>query len=117
MITIHNFYEALQQYKSGLIPFRLLQEQAAVTLSLTSYPAVANAFEITDEHIHWLMKQPESNNDYSILLGGNFCICECEADLKQIVGCNLIGQSHTGVGLTSPIWLCHGMLAIICLKA
>ena len=88
MITIHNFNEANQMYQSGLIPYCLLQEQTQVMLSLTTYPSVANAFEITDENIDWLMKQPESNNDYSILLGGHFYICECEDDLKQIKSCD-----------------------------
>ena len=88
MITIHNFNEANQMYQSGLIPYCLLQEQTQVMLSLTTYPSVANAFEITDENIDWLMKQPESNNDYSILLGGHFYICEFEDDLKQIKSCD-----------------------------
>ena len=95
MITMHNFNEAHQHFKTGFIPYRLLQEQAQVMLSLTLYQPLKNAFEIVDEHIDWLMKQPESNNDYSLLLGGNFYICECVADLKQIKGCDFEwAESH-----------------------
>ena len=88
MITIHNFNEAQQLYQSGLIPFRLLQEQAQVMLSQTTYPPIANALRITDDSIHWLSQQPEAMTDYLTLLGGYFCICECEADLKLIYGCD-----------------------------
>ena len=95
MITIHSFNEAQQLYQSGLIPFRLLQEQAQFMLSQTSYPSIANAYEITNDNIHWLSQQPEATADYSMILGGNFCICECEADLKQITGCDFEwAESH-----------------------
>ena len=97
MITIHNFNEAQQFYQSGLIPYRLLQEQAQIMLSLTTNPPMTHAFEINVEHIDWLTKQPNSNNDYSILLGGHFYVCECEEDLKQIKGCDFKwAESHGG---------------------
>ena len=51
MITIHNFNEAQQLYRSGLNPYRLLQDQAQVMLSLTTQTHVANAFEITYTNI------------------------------------------------------------------
>ena len=97
MITIHNFNEAHKLYRTGLIPYRLLQDQAQVMLSLTTYPPVANAYEITDDNINWLSQQSEAIVDYSMMLGGNFCICECEADLKQITGCDFEwAESHGG---------------------
>ena len=95
MITMHNFNEAHQHFKTGLIPYRLLQEQAQVMLSLTLYQPLKNAYEITDDNICWLSQQPEAISDYSMMLGGNFCVCECEADLKQITGCDFEwAESH-----------------------
>lgn len=96
MITIHNFNEAHQLHQTGLIPYRLLQDQAQVMLSLTTYLSMANAFEITDDNILWLMKQPDSNNDYSLLFGGHFYICECEEDLKLVVGCDFEWAESNG---------------------
>ena len=97
MITMHNFNEAHQHFKTGLIPYRLLQEQAQIMLSLTTNPPMVHAFEINVEHIDWLKKQPDSNNVYSILLGGHFYVCECEEDLKQIKGCDFKwAESHGG---------------------
>ena len=97
MITIHNFNEAHQMYKSGLIPYRLLQDQAQVMLSLTTQTHVANAFEFTDNNILWLIQQSEAMSDYLTLLGGYFCICEQESDLKLIYGCDFEwAESHGG---------------------
>ena len=90
MIAIHNFNEAHKQYQSGLISYRLLQEQAAVMLCICSnpYPAVADAIKITDDNIHWLLQQDEAAFGYSDYLGGNIYVCEIEDDLKQIKGCD-----------------------------
>ena len=96
MITIHNFTEAHQLYRSGLIPYRLLQEQAQVMLSQTTYQQVI-AYEITEGNVNGLLQQPEAMTDYLTLLGGYFCICECEADLKLIYGCDFAwAESHGG---------------------
>ena len=97
MITIHNFNEAHQFYQSGLIPYRLLQDQAQIMLSLTTYPPVTNAYYITVEHIDWLLKQQEAMADYATIFGGHFYVCECEEDLKQIKGCDFKwAESHGG---------------------
>ena len=97
MITIHNFNEAYQQYKSGFIPLRLLQEQAQIMLSLTTHPPMTHAYKITNDRIDWLIQQPEATQDYLTMLGGHCCICECEADLKQIVGCDFAwAETHGG---------------------
>jgi len=90
MITIHNFNEAHQHYQSGLIPYRLLQDQATVMLGLCSnpYPTVANSLEITADDIHWLLQQEESAFAYSDYLGGKVYVCETKEDLKQIQGCD-----------------------------
>ena len=90
MITSHNFKEAHQQYQSGVIPYRLLQEQAIVMLSLCSntHQTVTNSLDITDNDIHWLLQQDEAAFSYSDYLGGNVYVCETEDDLKQIQGCD-----------------------------
>ena len=99
MITIHNFNDAYQHYQSRLIPYRLLQDQAAVMLGLCSnpHPTVANALDITDDDIHWLLLQQEAAFAYSDFLGGNVYVCEIEADLKQIHGCDFTwAETHAG---------------------
>ena len=99
MITIHNFNEAYQQYQSGVIPYRLLQEQAIVMLGLCSNPhqTVTNALDITDDDIHWLLNQDEAAFAYSDYLGGNIYMCETEDDLKQIQGCDFAwAETHGG---------------------
>ncbi|HPV45216.1 MAG TPA: hypothetical protein PK056_06850 [Methylotenera sp.] len=100
MITIHNFNEAFQQYQSGVIPYRLLQDQALVMLGICSnqHQTVANALDITDDDISWLLQQDETTYQYSEYLGGNVYICEVEADLLQIQGCDFAwAETHGGV--------------------
>ena len=100
MITTHNFNEAFQQYQSDVIPYHLLQEQAAVMLGLCSNPhsTVVNSLDITHDHIHWLLQQEEATFGYSDYLGGDVYICECEDDLKQIQGCDFAwAEAHGGV--------------------
>lgn len=100
MIIIHNFNEAHQQYQSGIIPYRLLQDQAAVMLGIcsTSHLTVANALDITDIQISWLLQQDKVTANYADFLGGNVFVCEQEADLKQIHGCDFEwAESHGGV--------------------
>ncbi len=100
MITTHNFNEAYQQHQHGLIPYRLLQDQAAVMLGLCSNspPNVVNSLDITDSHINRLLQQPETALDYSDLLGGYVYICESEDDLLQIHGCDFEwAEIHGGV--------------------
>lgn len=100
MITIHNFNEALNQQQSGVIPYRLLQDQAAVMLGICSkpYPTVANALDINDDDINWLLQQDEAAANYSDFLGGNVYVCEVEADLLQIQGCDFEwAETHGGV--------------------
>ena len=99
MITTHNFNEAYQQYQSGVIPYRLLQEQAIVMLGLCSnpHPTIANSLAITNDDIHWLLKQDEATFSYSDYLGGYVYICETEDDLKQIQGCDFEwAETHGG---------------------
>jgi hypothetical protein len=99
MITIHNFNEAHQQYKSSLIPYRLLQDQAAVMLGICNnpHPTVASALDITNSDINWLLQQDESAANYADFLGGNVYVCEVEADLLQIHGCDFEwAEAHGG---------------------
>ena len=90
MIEIHNFNDAHQQFQSSVILYRLLQDQAAVMLGICSnpHPKIANALEITNDDINWLLVQEEASFSYSDYLGGNVYVCEVEADLKQIQGCD-----------------------------
>lgn len=100
MITICNFNQAFKQYQSGIIPYRLLQDQAAVMLGICSnpHPAVLNALDITDDDINWLLQQHEAAADYTDFLGGNVFVCEVEADLLQINGCDFEwAETHGGV--------------------
>ena len=100
MITSNSFNEAYQQYQLGVIPYRLLQEQAIVMLGLSSapHPTVLNSLDITDDDIHWLLQQDEAAFAYSDYLGGNIYVCEIEADLKQIQGCDFEwAEAHGGV--------------------
>jgi hypothetical protein len=99
MITIHNFNEAHQQYLTGVISYRLLQDQAAVMLGICSNPppTIANASGITDTDINWLLQQAETSFDYSDYLGGYVYVCETEDDLKQINGCDFEwAEAHGG---------------------
>ena len=99
MITIHSFSEAHQQQQSGVISYRLLQDQTAVMLGICSNPhsTVINSLEITDDDINWLMQQEAAAFAYSDYLGGNVLVCEAEDDLKQIQGCDFEwAESHGG---------------------
>ncbi len=99
MITSHNLNETYQQYQFNLIPYRLLQEQAFVMLSLCSNPSsqLDAPLAISDEEINWLLQQPEAAFDYSDYLGGDAYVCECEDDLKQVLGCDFKwAETHDG---------------------
>ena len=90
MVTIHNFNQAYQQYQHGLLPYRLLQEQAAVMLRICTnpHPTVVNSLDITEDDIHWLMQQQEATFAYLDYLGGDVYVCGSEDDLMQIHGCD-----------------------------
>ncbi len=99
MIKIYNFKEAFQLYQGGSIPFRLLQDQAAVMIGICRNPhaGVGNALEITEQDIQWLLQQDESMADYSDFLGGYVHVCETVDDLQQIQGCDFAwAESHDG---------------------
>jgi hypothetical protein len=100
MITICNFNQAFKQYQSGIIPYRLLQDQAAVLLGLCSNPhqTVVNSLEVTKSDISLLLQQDEASVKYADLMGGNVYVCEVEDDLKQIHGCDFeYAETHDGV--------------------
>jgi hypothetical protein len=99
MIVSHNFTEALEQYQLGVLPFRLLQEQATLLIEYCeeAHETIADSQEITEADIAWLSDQPESEEDYEGFLGGNFHICESPEDLLAIEGCDLAwAKSHDG---------------------
>lgn len=100
MIKLHNFKEACQQYKLHHIPFRLLQEQAAVILSIDDNPslAVSNPNNITQRDIAWLLTlEEESSQHYDALMGGYVYICETAHDLLEIKGYDLEwAEAHDG---------------------
>jgi len=87
MIKLYNFQEAYQQYRLHRIPFRLLQEQAAVLLEIYDNPSltVTNPINITQRDIAWLLAlEEESSQRYEALLGGYVYICETARDLLEI---------------------------------
>lgn len=98
MITIHSFTDAYRSYQQGRHPLRLLQDQAAVLIGLcrNSYRPIADALEITEADIAWLLQQPEAAQDYVNLLGGNVYVSETADDLKQIVGMDMDWASTHG---------------------
>lgn len=91
MIVLHHFNEAHQHHRQGLIPYRLLQEQAAVLIGICRNPhrAVTEPLEITESDIDWLLQQEEATLDYADFLGGYVHVCETEADLRHIQGCDM----------------------------
>lgn len=99
MITTHNFIESHQQYQYGHIPYRLIQDQAAVMLGLccNPHPTVVDSLEVTESDVNWLLQQDEASVDYADFLGGNFYVCEVDDDLKQIHGCDFEwAEAHGG---------------------
>lgn len=90
MITIHSFTDAYRSCQQGRIPLRLVQDQAAVLIAICrkTYRPIADALEVTDTDIAWLLQQPEATQNYADLVGGNVYICETADDLKQITGCD-----------------------------
>jgi hypothetical protein len=98
-IILYNFTNAVQQHHRGNVPFRLLQDMAAVQISLCAKPHVGvwNSIEITTADIEWLSGQPEANADYMTFFGGNFHVCQNHDDLLVIEGCDLSWvKSHDG---------------------
>jgi len=99
MIKIHHFNEAYQLYQQHKLPFRLLQDQAALVLGFCQYSSstVSNPIDITQTDMDWLIQQPEALQDYSNCLGGYVNICETETDLLQIHGCDFEwAEMHNG---------------------
>lgn len=97
MITITSFTNAHQSYTAGQIPWRLLQDQAAVLIGIceSHHTGVADARDISQADIAWLLQQPESGQAYADLLGGNMSICETTEDLHRVVGCDFeFGFAH-----------------------
>ncbi len=90
MLTLHHFTEAFGFYQQDRLPFRLLQDQAAVLVGLCRARCrpIADALNVTDEDVTWLLQQPESAWDYANFLGGYVHVCETEADLAQVQGCD-----------------------------
>lgn len=91
MIVIHNFKEAHLLYLQGQHPFRLIQDQAIVLINICPQPGryISDALEITAEDIEWLLLQPEAEEDYNSFIGGEFYVCQTEADLKKVVGMDM----------------------------
>lgn len=99
MIVLHHFQEAHGLYRQGRIPYRLLQDQASVLIGLckAKHQGVADPLAITQQHIDWLLRQPEAGEDYADFLGGYVHVCETEDDLKQIQGCDFeFADAHGG---------------------
>jgi len=91
MIVLHSFTEAHQLFQQKRIPFRLLQDQAAVLLSYCqqAYRPIDSALDVNEDDIAWLCRQPESDMPYAELLGGDVYVTEDADDLLQVEGCDL----------------------------
>lgn len=99
MIVIHDFKEANSLHRQDLLPFRLLQDQAIVLINTCPQPGryITEALEINTEDVEWLLNQPEAEEDYNGFLGGEFYVCQTEADLKEVVGMDLsFADAHGG---------------------
>ena len=98
MITIDRFIDAFGSYQQRRYPYRLLQDQAAVLIAIcrNTYRPIADALDVTDADINWLLQQPEAADAYADLVGGNVYICETTDDLKQIVGMDMDWASSHG---------------------
>jgi hypothetical protein len=91
MITITSFTEANHLYQQQRIPWRLLQDQAAVLIGSCQNPhhGVADARYISEADIAWLLQQPESHQAYADLLGGNVYVAQqTPDDLLKVEGCD-----------------------------
>ncbi len=90
MITIPHFIDAYRSWQQGRITWRLLQDQVAVLVAIcrNTHRPIADALEVTDADIAWLLQQPEAADAYVDLVGGNVDIAQCKEDLAQIVGCD-----------------------------
>ena len=67
-----------------------------IAICRNTYRLIADALEVTDVDIAWLLKQPEAEQSYADLLGGNVYICETADDLRQIVGMDMDWASTHG---------------------
>ncbi len=93
MIVIKSFREMAAMYKSGVVPFRIVQEITSVLLGLTSYAKdIANATDVGQQEIEWLVQQ---EIDFMHYLGGNVHVCETETDLLQVTSMDIeFGKQH-----------------------
>ncbi len=98
MITIPRFIDAYRSWQQGRIPLRLVQDQAAVLIGIcrNTYRPIADALQVADADIAWLLQQPEAADAYADLLGGNVYICETADDLRQVVGMDMDWASTHG---------------------
>lgn len=114
MLTLHSFHEAQRLTMRGLLPFRLLQDQAAVLWAYVDsasdsqsapfvvpfvlpadFPTVP--WLITGEQIDALSAQAVASVPYADLLGGDVHVCESEADLLSVVGMDMeFADAHGG---------------------
>lgn len=85
MVVIHSFEEAHQLWQQGQLPFRLLQETSLILLGITQEERhIEHAYDITQSDIEGLLQQDVATEMYVEFLGGEFKICEKEADLAEI---------------------------------
>lgn len=107
MITLHSFTEAHRSWTRGQIPFRLLQDQAAVLWAYVDVPPSvipsnptpsgptppfelpSDPFLITGEQIDALLVLDVAEAMYADLLGGDVHVCETDADLLSVAGMDM----------------------------
>lgn len=96
MITLHSFKEATHGYREGRVPLRLLQDQAVALAGLCALPrSIEDALGITDVDIEHLMRMPEGEALYTELFAGDVHVCQGDADLTHIQGCDFeFAEAH-----------------------
>ena len=98
MIVIENFLQAVHLQGRGIIPMRILQDQAMILFNINSEPNryVDDALDITVKDIERLSTLEESIEPYNGMLGGEVYVCETEDDLKQILGMDMAFAKTNG---------------------
>lgn len=96
MIVIQSFKEIVVMHKSGVMPFRIVQEITAVLLGLCSYTKnIPEPVGVTQQEIDWMLALSEEI-EFMHYLGGHVFLAETEEDLKQFIGIDPVFASQHG---------------------
>jgi hypothetical protein len=84
MQKFRSFKELANLHQADVVPFRIVQEIAQVLLGLCGGKDVANAVDVNDAEIAWLLALPEEI-DFMHYMGGNVFLVQAQCDLSEIV--------------------------------